>query len=665
MRSALVYPSWHPSRRHPLPARSHLYHLQPLAAGSPQVESLTSYLVRLAEAHDVTVGALLNQELLPTVRKAFNRRTYRLRGKPESTFVYASYTLNGTAQCAQDWVTVLEGLTGMRPLRDLSMLAYRQVISGRDLIRQERAWCPHCFEDWRESGNPVYDPLLWSLAAVSTCTTHGTTLETSCPHCEQEMHLVAARSRSGCCCRCHRWLGRRYLTSDSSSVDRTEFVTAVAIGELLSRAANLAQPPSREHLLNNVRFCIEDLADGSTRRFSVATGIPFHAMVEWTASNRLLRLSYLVRICTLLGVPPLSLISHRITSDHVDCARVQEMIRQLTAHIPARRLMPGLRSTLIRAAQSPEPVSLHVVAAQLGYSGAQSLRRRDPVLCDQISANYRAAVTLPNPNAGPRRCFPSDDVIEKALTRALNRATPPRLEAITKELGFCCSVSLYKRFPELCRAFAKRNELSKQQRIDEVRATVAAAIQESPPPTMQAVASRVHSTVETLKNRFPNLCAQLLAALPVRNKILAEQRRAGIRRALAEDPAPSLDTVATRVGHSVQWLREFDPDVARQIGQRYRALKTIAATVRRAAFRAEIRAAVIDLTRRGLVPSRKRVLASIANPTMRSSKILGHQIAATVLELKSASGALLLDGHEQSPVPRGWEPSDSRAALEP
>lgn len=624
MPEAFVYPSWDRAVPRSLPARSYFYHLEPLATGSPQVESLTSYLMRLAEAHNVTVGVLLNQELLPKVRAAFSRRTYRL--KTEVTFVYASHTLNGVAQCAHDWVSVLEELTGIRPLQGLTMIAWSEVISGRDLIRHQHAWCPHCLEDWRESGEPVYAPLLWSIAAASICPTHGARLETRCPHCQQEMHLVAAKSRPGCCCRCQQWLGRKDLTSNPSRAGRAKFVTEVGIGELLSAAANLGQPPSREHFLGNLGFCIEELADSSTRRFSIATGIPFHAIVEWTGANRRIRLSFLCRVCNLLGVSPLSFISERITPDRVDCARIRQTIRQLTAHIPARRLMPGLRSTLIQAAESPE-TSLKVLAAELGYSRVQSLRRRDPVLCDRISANHRAAVAVPNPNAGPRRSFPANDVIEEALTRALTQATPTRLEVITRELGFRSSVSLYKRFPELCHAFAERNALSKQRRMDAIRDAVAAAILEMPPPTLRPVAGRVRCTDATLKYRFPDLYAELVAASPARKQIIAEQQRAVISRAVAEDPPPSLATVAGRVRHCVQWLREFDPTLARQIRERHKQMKNAAAEAKRAAFRAEIRTAVIDLAQRGLVPSRVRVLASITSPTMRSSKILDHQIA--------------------------------------
>ena len=48
-----------------LPSHSRLYHLEPIGVGSPFVESLTSYIARLAEAHSVSIRALIADEISP------------------------------------------------------------------------------------------------------------------------------------------------------------------------------------------------------------------------------------------------------------------------------------------------------------------------------------------------------------------------------------------------------------------------------------------------------------------------------------------------------------------------------------------------------------------------------------------------------------------------
>ena len=60
------FEAWAPAREAP-PRRSRLYSLEPIGIGTPEVESLSSYLNRLAQAHCVTVTALITHELLPHV----------------------------------------------------------------------------------------------------------------------------------------------------------------------------------------------------------------------------------------------------------------------------------------------------------------------------------------------------------------------------------------------------------------------------------------------------------------------------------------------------------------------------------------------------------------------------------------------------------------------
>ena len=48
--------------------RTRLYHLEPRGLGTPQVESLTGYVMRLAEAHRVTTSRLVTAEVWPLLQ---------------------------------------------------------------------------------------------------------------------------------------------------------------------------------------------------------------------------------------------------------------------------------------------------------------------------------------------------------------------------------------------------------------------------------------------------------------------------------------------------------------------------------------------------------------------------------------------------------------------
>jgi TniQ len=130
------------------------------------VESLTGYIARLAEAHSVATGALLALELRPRVPPGSGTAS-RKQGPQNSSFIYDAHILNGLGECPRQRVQVLETLTGCVSLQGLTMLDWGQVISNCDLLRRVRAWCPHCYDSWQSTNQPVYEPLLWSICAVT------------------------------------------------------------------------------------------------------------------------------------------------------------------------------------------------------------------------------------------------------------------------------------------------------------------------------------------------------------------------------------------------------------------------------------------------------------------------------------------------------------------
>src|SRR5437016_5150277 len=59
MPDTVVYCSWDEASPRSIPPRSYLYRVTPMGVGSANVESLTSYLARLAAAHDISPAVLL------------------------------------------------------------------------------------------------------------------------------------------------------------------------------------------------------------------------------------------------------------------------------------------------------------------------------------------------------------------------------------------------------------------------------------------------------------------------------------------------------------------------------------------------------------------------------------------------------------------------------
>jgi hypothetical protein len=205
-------------------------------------------------------------------------------------------------------------------------------------------------------------------------------------------------------------------------------------------------------------------------------------------------------------------------------------------------------------------------------------------------------------------------------------------------------VSLYNRFPDLCRAFAIANKTEKTQRLAPMRDAIETALTETPPPATRELAARLGCTEAVMKYRYPELNAALIKRLPERKRFLKEQLLIVIRKALIEDPPPSMETVAARVGKNAAYLRSLDPDLFKTIRSRHQAQRESDAASRRIAFRAEIACAVADLLQRGLTPSRLKVLAAIPHPSMKSSLILDQQIVATLREIEALPANIATGG---------------------
>jgi len=64
----LTYESWN-LESIKIPARSQLYNLEAIGTGTGLVESLTSYITRLAAAHNLSPAVLLGRVLAPLMGK--------------------------------------------------------------------------------------------------------------------------------------------------------------------------------------------------------------------------------------------------------------------------------------------------------------------------------------------------------------------------------------------------------------------------------------------------------------------------------------------------------------------------------------------------------------------------------------------------------------------
>jgi TniQ len=195
----------------PIPPRSILYSIPPIGLGTGDVEGLTSYICRLAEAHCVSPTNLLRYQIEPVAGKGRikSAKSVNLQSHP-----------SGDNRVAVRYVQALEYLT-MQP--NLSELTLSSWLMGKrssgniltslfvdrpiSMFKTCREWCPECLQEWQNSDRDIYEPLLWSLSLVAICPHHDRLLEQVCPGCNQSQPIFAAKTRVGRCSHCHDWLG--------------------------------------------------------------------------------------------------------------------------------------------------------------------------------------------------------------------------------------------------------------------------------------------------------------------------------------------------------------------------------------------------------------------------------------------------------------------------
>ncbi len=379
-----------------LPKRSRLYHLPPVGVGTPFVESLTSYIARLAESHRVFPGVLMERELLPFVSAASS--SLDSEQPPCRTGIFSrTGTLNSIGVMAVNWVRALETLTVRSDLRFLTMLTWSEVLPSRGLLRSKKAYCPACYQEWRSCGQMIYEPLLWMINEVKICLRHQRRLRLQCFHCDQSLPPLAWYSRPGYCSKCRGWLGisLNVPLQNFELVTQEEWqrqaVVVDALGDLMAAAPRLTSPPKRERIAQVLSACVDELGEGSIAAFARLLKQPRNTVWVWHKGQVLPSLDILLKICDCLEISLMDFLIQDVAV--IAQGRIKNFPQIQTLGTP-RKLPRVLDSNKIQQAleavlESDEypPPSMTKVAQHLEYD-VRFLRQHFSDLCQAISAQY-------------------------------------------------------------------------------------------------------------------------------------------------------------------------------------------------------------------------------------------------------------------------------------
>lgn len=386
-----------------MPSRSRLYSLAPLGMGTSEVESLTSYINRLAWAYRVNPRVLVAQEILPHLSK--EHYVQSVPGRLGSFSRTRSMSINGTGEVARDWAETLERLTMRSDLRFLTLRPWAHGLASWGLLRNGPQWCPVCYDEWREQKQPVYQPLMWTLQAVTVCMRHAQPLVEQCPVCRQPQSAIASKRVLGCCTQCGSWLGSKPGTKRSCDEDLLDWQrwTEQVVEELILANRAFGSLPWHD-LPAGITACVE--AVGGTRQLGRIAGVPNVLFSTWRNRKRTPSFTYLLKVSYALNLSPLQLMT-------VEPERLKQTLRTINGgedyagvdstkmeyRLPPRVGLPAPPSKgdmdSIRAfiqtvlAGEVGPLPVRHVARQLGV-GEKFLVGRFPQECALITAQYQA-----------------------------------------------------------------------------------------------------------------------------------------------------------------------------------------------------------------------------------------------------------------------------------
>lgn len=584
----MAYDLWDLAPRR-MPPRSRLYSLQPIAIGTQHLESLSSYIMRLAEAHTVSVRTLILKEIFPD-----------LSTMPTNTHFSGLHSLNGMSACFEQWVAILGKLTSRRDLRSLTLLPWQNLLASDGILRRRRSWCPRCFQEWQHCGMPIYECLAWALAPVTVCPVHYVFLEQHCPHCRRPMLVLSAHAHPGFCAHCNGWLGDDSdapTAPASGQVMEDHLWIANQVGEFLALGNAVGHHDSACHLLSNLQRMLVELARGNQQLLGRLTKMSSAALNAWLTGKRLPSLALVIRLCQNLRVP-------------------------------INRLVLG---EVLRT--DPE-------WSALAISGSFATRRKQRVVMPQ----YPITRVVRLGSIPPEERESAAAEIKARLETNLAMDEPLSILKLFQIMGYRSTSRGKAWFPDLCAATKAKRERQAEHRAETYRQELLFALTEEPPPTIAQVALRLSISVPQLYqcHACRQLCKALTARSPDRRRFQRTKTEEALKKALEEPPVP-LVILASRLHKDANTLRVVFPAICQRLRTRYIAHRTLEKQKVRLVYDNAVRQAIGEIADAGEYPSLQRTFSFIVkrDPSLTSFHLTNIAIRRLRMQIGRRAQATL------------------------
>ena len=418
--------------------------------GTSDVESLPSYVLRLARVHAVSVATVLNS--LPYERSV-NSANKLLSGclgslvRPNAT---TRLVVDALARVCSEDRTALHAAT-LLPLEEAMV---RSASSFSPHLR----WCPLCLAEQAAGSETTYLKLAWQLSGVEACIDHRVRLHDTCPECGNVQRGWRRMVPLDLCEQCGNRLDQMpqpVRTLEKCSPDLLHLIKAIA-----------SEPPA-EFPAGGSSVVIRTLVDSLKESGACPDRFAHVEVLEISryARNRLMSLPTARRVAFQLSITLAELFSGDVRGiNHVfGFCLLNPLPGSLApssrSHLAGERDMYRALLTVIE--QSMLAPSLRQVARHLGVS-VGALRYRFPKETTQIARAWRKRNVI----ATKRRLAKVRNAVAKCIdewsTRHRGKLTKKGVLRVLRTTTGLPKEPLRKEINSALFALAVRREISKR-----------------------------------------------------------------------------------------------------------------------------------------------------------------------------------------------------------
>jgi hypothetical protein len=409
-----------------------LYGLSPVEAKGKDVESLSSYITRLANAHNVTISDLINKVLSPYFS--------------ENGANYKTPHINGFGSMAISIVDVLGEFTNRTLLKELTLIKYKAVFSRTNLFKPNKAWCSYCLKEMQETSEGVYEKLIWLINGYDYCIKHSRKLNNFCSKCGSSQNVIPVNGVNGFCQNCNEWLGDMGNVIPNINEGDEIFQNSQQLEQMFDNFIN-TEEIEKEGMVNALTY-LRNKVPIDVIMNELNYEITYTQFKSF-CYQKVPQIQILLLICSKFNISIVDILR----SENIDLLveRISSVKHVYDPRIDFERFRDHLETILM----SSEYFPIYKIAEDLN-SCKRTLRNNFPELTQAIKDKNKKLLKVTNRHNTYYNHERDYFKVEKYLEECLNSPDMVPMKEITRTINVTI-VTLEKRFPYLIRKIKDKN----------------------------------------------------------------------------------------------------------------------------------------------------------------------------------------------------------------